>query len=123
MISSFVPMRNSLESLPLFAKNLSVGYSSNILFEGIDLSLQSGKLTCFMGPNGIGKSTLIRTLAGLQKPLAGEISKLGEKKIALVLTDKITATHMTVYDLVSYGRNPHLSWGISFTEEDSNVID
>ncbi len=115
-------MRNSLESLPLFAKNLSVGYSSNILFEGIDLSLQSGKLTCFMGPNGIGKSTLIRTLAGLQKPLAGEISKLGEKKIALVLTDKITATHMSVYDLVSYGRYPHLGWEISFTKEDHAVV-
>jgi len=75
-----------------------------------------------MGPNGIGKSTLIRTLAGLQKPLAGEISKLGEKKIALVLTDKITATHMSVYDLVSYGRYPHLGWEISFTEEDHAVV-
>lgn len=122
MISSFVPMRNSLETLPLFAKNLSVGYSSNILFEGIDLSLQSGKLTCFMGPNGIGKSTLIRALAGLQKPLAGEISKLDEKKIALVLTDKITAAHMTVYDLVCYGRYPHMGWGISFTEDDHEVV-
>src|SRR5689334_8692509 len=109
-------------SIPFFTKNLSVGYSSkqstNILFEEIDLVLQSGKLTCFMGPNGIGKSTLIRTLAGLQRPLGGEISRLDEKEIALVLTDKITATHMTVYDLVSYGRYPHLSWGISFTEED-----
>jgi iron complex transport system ATP-binding protein len=76
-----------------------------------------------MGPNGIGKSTLIRTLAGLQKPLAGEISKLDEKNIALVLTDKITATHMTVYDLVSYGRYPHLSWGISFTEEDRKIVE
>lgn len=114
------------DSVPLFTKNLSVGYSSksstNILFEGIDLSLQYGKLTCFMGPNGIGKSTLIRTIAGLQKPLAGEISKLGEKKIALVLTDKITATHMTVYDLVSYGRYPHLSWEISFTKEDHAFV-
>src|SRR5258707_12525002 len=114
------------DSIPLFTKNLSVGYSSkvssNILFEGIDLSLHSGKLTCFMGPNGIGKSTLIRTIAGLQKPLAGEISKLDEKKIALVLTDKITATHMTVYDLVSYGRYPHLGWGISFTEDDHAVV-
>src|SRR5882724_393973 len=101
-------------SPPLSTKNLSVGYLSkpfpNTLFEGINLSLESGKLTCFMGPNGIGKSTLIRTLAGLQKPLAGEISKLAEKQIALVLTDKITATHMSVYDLVSYGRYPHLGW-------------
>src|SRR5260370_41472138 len=122
MISSFVPMRNSLESLPLFAKNLSVGYSSNILFEGIDLSLQSGKLTCFMGPNGIGKSCFIELLVELKKPLVVEISKLGEKKIALVLTDKITASHMSVYDLVSYGRYPHLGWEISFTEEDHAVV-
>jgi iron complex transport system ATP-binding protein len=111
----------------LFTENLVVGYSSNastnILFEGIDLALHAGKLTCFMGPNGIGKSTLIRTIAGLQKPLAGEISKLDEKKIALVLTDKITATHMTVYDLVSYGRYPHLGWDISFTEEDKKVVE
>jgi iron complex transport system ATP-binding protein len=114
-------------SISLFTKNLSIGYASkqskNVLFEGIDLSLQSGKLTCFMGPNGIGKSTLIRTIAGLQKPLAGEISKLDEKKIALVLTDKITAPHMTVYDLVSYGRYPHLSWKISFSKEDRKVIE
>src|SRR5258705_6167262 len=76
-----------------------------------------------MGPNGIGKSTLIRTIAGLQKPLAGEISKLDEMRIALVLTDKITARQMTVYDLVSYGRYPHLDWGISFTEEDHKVVE
>jgi len=106
----------------LSSKNLSVGYASNILFEGIDLELQSGKLTCFMGPNGIGKSTLIRTIAGLQNPLSGEISKLDEKKIALVLTDKIAATHMRVYDLVSYGRYPHLNWSISFSEGDYQII-
>jgi len=65
---------------------------------------------------------LIRTIAGLQRPLAGEISNLDEKKIALVLTDKITATHMTVNDLVSYGRYPHLGWEISFTEQDNKVV-
>jgi iron complex transport system ATP-binding protein len=116
-----------LSQAALFTENLVVGYSSkastNILFEGIDLSLQAGKLTCFMGPNGIGKSTLIRTIARLQKPLGGEISKLDEKKIALVLTDKITATHMTVYDLVSYGRYPHLGWEISFTDQDKKIVE
>lgn len=75
-----------------------------------------------MGPNGIGKSTMIRTLAGLQKPLSGEISKLDEKKIALVLTDKISAPHMTVSELISYGRYPHLNWNIAFTSEDHNVV-
>lgn len=115
------------DQIPLFTKNLFVGYRSslsvNVLFEGIDLELHNGKMTCFMGPNGVGKSTLIRTLAGLQKPLSGEISRLDEKKIALVLTDKISTTHMTVRDLVSYGRYPHLNWDISFTDADREVVE
>jgi iron complex transport system ATP-binding protein len=113
-------------SLPLQAKDISIGYrqgkSENILFEKINLFLVPGKLTCFMGPNGIGKSTLIRALAGLQQPLRGEITVPGEKKIALVLTDKITTTNMTVWDLVSFGRYPYLPWGITFSNEDNKII-
>ncbi|HTH54736.1 MAG TPA: ABC transporter ATP-binding protein [Cyclobacteriaceae bacterium] len=115
-------MQNSANQI-LSTKNLSVGYTSNVLFEGVDLELYPGKLTCFMGPNGIGKSTLIRTLAGLQRPLAGEILNQDEKKIAVVLTDKVTATHMTVYDLVGYGRYPHINWDVSFSSIDLEVID
>jgi len=69
---------------PLQAEDISIGYrqgqSENILFEKINLFLAPGKLTCFMGPNGIGKSTLIRALAGLQQPLHGKIKIHGEKK-------------------------------------------
>src|SRR5215831_14998758 len=119
-------MEATTQYYPLQANNLSVGYQSdqlkNVLFEGIDLVLHPGKLTCFMGPNGIGKSTLIRVLAELQKPLTGEILIPDKKKIALVLTDKITATNMTVWDLVSYGRYPYLGWRLSFSNDDSNVV-
>src|SRR5882672_6056540 len=111
---------------PLQAKDISIGYRKgqweNILFEKINLFLLPGKLTCFMGPNGVGKSTLIRALAGLQQPLRGEISIPGAKQIALVLTDKITAANMTVWDLVSFGRYPYLSWGVTFSAEDKKII-
>jgi iron complex transport system ATP-binding protein len=105
---------------------LSLGYQrgakSTILFENLNLSLNRGELVCFMGPNGIGKSTLIRTLAGLQKPLTGEISIAGNAGVAIVLTDRISSLNMSVYDLVAFGRYPYLDWRIQLSNEDRNVI-
>lgn len=106
--------------------DLSIGYKLDgevlSLFENLNITLAAGELVCFMGPNGIGKSSLIRTLAGLQKPLDGEIYIPKEQAIALVLTDKITAINMSVYDLISYGRYPYLSWSISLSEKDYALI-
>lgn len=106
---------------------LAVGYNSNgdesVLLEDLNLHLREGELVCFMGPNGIGKSTLLRTLAGLQKPLRGELTGIEKGKLSLVLTDRITATNMLVYDLVAYGRYPHLSWNISLRDEDHRIIE
>lgn len=126
---------NTTIQLAIATNQLSAGYKTNhlenILFQNLNLSLQTGKLTCFMGPNGIGKSTLIRTLAGLQKPLAGEIyyfpnEKKKEsplsKQIALVLTDRISMPNMTVYELISFGRYPYLDWSIKLTEADTSII-
>jgi len=106
--------------------NLSVGYHHGgkalCLFENIDISLGAGELVCFMGPNGIGKSSLIRTLAGIQKSLGGKIIIPATQAVALVLTDKVTAAHMNVYDLVTYGRYPYLNWNISLTDKDLALI-
>lgn len=112
------------EEFGLTTENLSVGYGAGaMLFEGLSLQLRRGRLTCFMGPNGIGKSTLIKTLAGLQAPVSGKSTRLSEKELALVLTDKIVAAHMRVRDLVSYGRYPHTGWSLDMTQRDDEVIE
>lgn len=116
----------------LKASNLSVGYlnrnTRNILLENLNLSVESGQLVCFMGSNGVGKSTLLRTLAGLQKPLQGNITvggadTLNPKNISVVLTDRITAVNMTVHELVTYGRYPYVDWNIRLTLNDKQIIE
>ncbi len=108
------------------AQQLSVGFRArrkkHVLFENLDLHLTPGELVCFMGSNGVGKSTLLKTLAGLLPPLTGKVNALN-KNVALVLTDKITATNMTVYDLVSFGQYPYLDWRISLSPSNIEIIE
>jgi ATPase subunit of ABC transporter with duplicated ATPase domains len=54
-------------------ENLSIGYGDHALLQGIDLALHSGQRTVLVGPNGCGKTTLLRTLMGQIPPLAGNI--------------------------------------------------
>jgi iron complex transport system ATP-binding protein len=120
------------------ATKLTIGYGhQNILFENLTLELRSGELVCFMGLNGVGKSTLIRTLAGLQNPLEGEVkypvnnNRLTNQEksfslpehIAVVLTDRISAVNMTVLEIASFGRYPYLPWNVSLTSKDVELID
>lgn len=111
----------------LKTSRLTVGYGKQRLFEDLDLSMKAGDLICFMGRNGVGKSTLIRTLAGLQKPLSGTVelplSNAVERQISVVLTDRMSATNMTVTELISYGRYPYLGWNMQLRDEDRRVID
>jgi iron complex transport system ATP-binding protein len=66
----------------LTTSNLSIGYTSKatttIIAENLNLNLQAGKLIALIGANGIGKSTLLRTI-GIQKPLSGTIALNGKK--------------------------------------------
>lgn len=124
---------NLLPEKLLWTDGLAVGYKvggfDNSLLDNLNLAIHQGELVCFMGPNGIGKSTLIRTLAKLQVPVKGnvhtsqkEIVTGIEKSISLVLTDRITAVNMTVQELVTYGRYPYLDWNLKLNAADINII-
>ena len=116
-----------MEAESMFSANkITVGYRNgshdSVLFREIDLSLKEGQLVCLMGPNGSGKSTLIRSLAGLQPLLQGVLPDRDEKQLAVVLTDKVNSPHMTVEELIAFGRYPHLDWRIASTEKDDAIV-
>lgn len=113
-------------------QNLKVGYRKDgrekILFDSIDLVLKAGELVCYMGPNGVGKSTLIRTIAGLHNSLSPSPSHSGQenidpKKIAVVLTDRIQPMNMSVRELISYGRYPYLNWSAKLSDGDIAIVE
>lgn len=114
--------------------NLSIGYKSKEIASDLNAKLESGKLTCLVGRNGIGKSTLLRTLAGFQPSLGGEMM-LGDRLLAVmdmrqkarhisvVLTGRPELQQMTVYDIVSMGRSPYTDmWG-KMRDEDNAIVE
>ena len=110
----------------LETRDLSVGYINHALFKDLNLVLEPGKLVCLMGPNGIGKSTLIKTLAGLMPPRSGTliVSMPGnrEKQIATIINEPSSPGHLTVEEIVLLGRYPYLNWFLRQENTDFNIV-
>lgn len=66
--------------MQIICQDLSIGYSNITLHENINFQIESGSYTCIIGENGVGKSTLVKTLLGLISPLNGTISIENELK-------------------------------------------
>jgi len=127
-----------IEDILLKTNQLSVGYTQKRkplpILSGINLSLKRGELVCLMGQNGVGKSTLLRTLSGVQTPLEGYVELDGEnihqlsrietaKRISLVLTERLNAGNLTVYEVVAMGRYPYIGLDIRLSNEDLDKLD
>jgi iron complex transport system ATP-binding protein len=65
----------------LEGRGLTIGYSDRVVGRGLDVRLRDGEVLALLGPNGGGKTTLLRTLLGLLRPHAGEV-RLGEKPLS-----------------------------------------
>lgn len=101
-------------------KDISIGYSAPLV-SAIDAELSSGDFICLIGRNGTGKSTLLKTISSLTKPLQGEIQyseQSTKSNVALVLTQVPDLPNTTVFELVSYGRIPYLNIFSKLREED-----
>ena len=63
---------------PLACEALTVGLGARVLVRSLQLALKPGQLVCLLGPNGVGKTMTLHTLAGLRAPLDGEVALDGE---------------------------------------------
>lgn len=117
--------------------NLSIGYtgkkSIKVVAEGIQAGINRGELTCLLGANGVGKSTLLRTLSAFQPKLSGQIRILDKdietysnqqmaKVISVVLTERCDVQNLSVTELVGLGRSPYTGfWGI-LSKDDKAIV-
>lgn len=114
---------------------LSVGYSlSHPVISDINLELKSGQLACLIGENGIGKSTLLKTLTGFLPKLKGslllgnrDIESFSQRELArqvsIVLTQKPDVQNLTIEEIIGLGRSPYTGFFGRLRAEDRKVVD
>jgi iron complex transport system ATP-binding protein len=116
---------------------LAVGYKSrssqNLVLDKLNLSVRRGELVCFLGTNGTGKSTLLRTVSRLQPALAGtveiegvELRRLSQlelaRRLGIVLTERPTVGALTARRIVELGRYPYWDWAGRMSTRDHEVV-
>ncbi len=114
--------------------HLSVGYSPSLpVVSDINAVVRSGQLTCLTGENGIGKSTLLKTLTGFLPKLGGELllddREVGTfsqrelaRQVSIVLTQKPDVQNLTVEEVIGLGRSPYTGFFGRFHDADRTVI-
>ena len=123
-------------SVLLECKNLLVGYGNALSTMNVpfDFALTSGTVVALMGENGCGKSSLLKTFAGLLSPIAGEVSLDGKtlvnwapreraQAISLVRMSSAVPPRMSVSEFVRLGRSPYSGIFDSRTAEDNRIVD
>ncbi|MCU4155112.1 ABC transporter ATP-binding protein [Carboxylicivirga sp. A043] len=117
--------------------NLTIGYTNSkqhkVVAQSLNAHLNEGEMTCLLGANGKGKSTLMKTICGFLKSMHGDILLNGKstalmsekelaKAIAVVLTDKISIPNATVFELVAYGRSPFTGLMGRLSDRDKTIV-
>jgi len=119
------------------ARNLSVGYrkgkSVRPVLKNINLEISAGELVCLAGANGIGKSTLLKTLAGLLPAISGQVFLVNiplknyqrqdiARILSIVLTGKIPSANLTAREVIALGRYPFTNWMGTLSAEDKRKV-
>lgn len=115
--------------------HLSVGYSpSQAVISDINVEVESGQLTCLIGENGIGKSTLLKTLTGFLPKLKGnllldnrDIHDFSQQQLArqvsIVLTQRPDVQNLTTEEIIGLGRSPYTGFFGRLRAEDRVIVE
>lgn len=129
-------MEKTAKNFILKTKNLCIGYVSKkqetCVASNINIKIKQGTLVGLVGANGIGKSTLLKTLTKVQDTLSGDILLKNialhkytainlAKVMSLVLTEPVISKNLSVFELVALGRHPYTNWIGSLSKEDIKV--
>ena len=112
---------------------VTAGYPGRIVLRAINLTLHTGQLVALIGPNGVGKTTLLRCLAGQLQPQQGVITWEGiplqersprwiARRIAMTRTGRVADRPVTVWESVALGRAPHRGWLLPLRESDREAV-
>lgn len=127
-----IPMKQA----SIILDHLGIGYKNrqgvSMVASQISGSINRGELTCLIGENGVGKSTLLRTLSAFQPRMEGSITLEGRpledygdrelaRTVGVVLTEKPGAQQMTVAELVALGRSPYTGFWGGLSDEDWRI--
>jgi iron complex transport system ATP-binding protein len=118
----------------LSTEGLDAGYGKTAVVKDLDLNALRGQTICLIGPNGSGKTTVLRTLAGILAPLKGAVyigrQEMGRikpaekaKQLALVLTERLNVNMTTAREIAAMGRSPHTDFLGRLSPEDHRIVD
>ncbi len=113
--------------------SLTLGYGERVLFSDANIGFGWGEFTALVGRNGTGKSTLLRAIAGLCKPLGGLVSLDGRdiaeltgpqiaSRISFVSTEEVRIANLKVADVVALGRTPYTNWIGRLSDDDRRKV-
>ncbi|OQX20164.1 MAG: iron ABC transporter ATP-binding protein [Desulfobulbaceae bacterium A2] len=115
----------------LEVRGLNFAYNGQTVLHDIDLRLDGGELLAILGPNGVGKTTLLRCINAIQRPQRGSVLvedravfDLRPEEVALAIgyvAQRTDTAKLTVFDAILMGRKPHIRWQPA--ERDLRIVD